>query len=548
MLSRRRAGALLHLTSLPGPFGAGDLGPAARAFARDLAEGGFTVWQILPLGPTEGAFGFSPYASPSAFAGNPALISPEDLREEGWIPGAAEEAARIGGPLDRADLPGARAAREQAIRSAFARFRAEGEEAFPEYGRFREEAAGWLPDWCRFVALKERFGGRSWVEWPEPIRRRDPGALAAVEAEPEVADRIALEAFAQFLFDVQMGRLRASCREEGVLLFGDLPIYVAADGADVWSRPELFDLDDSGRPVEVAGVPPDYFSETGQRWGNPLYRWDRMAEEGFRWWIDRLRWALRHLDAVRIDHFRGFCGYWAVPAGEATAVRGRWRPGPGAALFEALIGALRPERIPAEGGRHGDRPVEGPGTREGAPTGSEAAPGERMPPEGVAPGRLPIVAEDLGVITEDVRDLMARYGLPGMRVLLFAFGGPTGENPHAPHNLIPDCLVYTGTHDNDTALGWWTQDATRAERRAFFDYLGGPVRADRVPRTLVRMALASPARLALIPLQDLLGLPASARMNRPACTEGNWTWRLPEGALSPGCLRRIREEIRRFGR
>lgn len=492
MFSRRRKGVLLHVTSLPGPYGVGDLGPRARGFARTLGDRGWSVWQVLPLGPVEGAFGFSPYASPSAFALNPLLVSPEDLREEGWIDEGEEAAARIAPARpDRAELERSVRAKNRLLAAAWGRARRDGR--FREdRERFADEASGWLRDWCRFVALKERFGGVPWTDWPEALRDRNPEALAALDRDGSAGERMAFEGFVQFLAHRQLDRLKGHCAGAGVHLFGDLPIYVAADGADAWAHRELFQLDASGRPVEVAGVPPDYFSETGQRWGNPLFRWDVLEAQGFRWWVDRLRWTLRGLDTVRIDHFRGFCGYWAIPAGEATAVKGCWRPGPGKAFFDALHAAF------------------------GVP------PVEDLPP-GV-PSPLPLVAEDLGVITEDVIALMHRYRLPGMRVLQFAFGGD-GDNPHLPPNHEPLGVVYTGTHDNNTARGWWTSDATGEEKRALFDYLGRPVGAEEVPRELTRLALQSPSRLAVVPLQDLQGLPGSARMNRPASKGGNWAWR-----------------------
>ena len=490
MFSRRRKGVLLHLTSLPGPFGVGDLGPRAREFADRLADGGWTVWQVLPLGPVEGAFGFSPYASPSAFALNPLLVSPEDLFEEGWIDEAERDASRIAPRRpDRGELDEAVRTKGRLLAVAWERARRDGR-LREERERFAEEAAGWLRDWCRFVALKERFGGVSWTEWPEPLRDRDPAALE--DLDRTAADRMALEGFVQFLLHRQLDRLKGHCGSRGVRLLGDLPIYVAADGADVWGHRDLFELDEGGHPVEVAGVPPDYFSETGQRWGNPLYRWDEMESRGFRWWVDRLRWTLRGLDTVRIDHFRGFCGYWSIPAAEATAVRGRWRPGPGGAFFDALHVAF------------------------GVP------PVEALPPG--APSPLPLVAEDLGIITEDVTALMHRYRLPGMRVLQFAFGGGE-DNPHLPPNHEPLGVVYTGTHDNNTARGWWASDATGEEKRGLFRYLGRPVGAEEVPRELTRLALQSVSRLAMVPLQDLQGLPGSARMNRPAVKGGNWAWR-----------------------
>jgi 4-alpha-glucanotransferase len=483
----RRAGVLAHPTSLPGPFLVGDLGPASERFLAWLEAAGQSIWQVLPLGPT-GEAG-SPYVARSSFAGNPVLISPERLVEDGLVP---PEALAGAPPIaERVDLDLAERWKERLLREAWERFRRSPPPALRDELRAfaADPAHAWLPDWELFSALRAAQRGRCWVEWPEPLARRDPGALE--EARRELLVETGYHRFVQFLFFSQWGRLRAAARRRGIAVLGDVPMYVAHDSADVWAHPELFDLDASGRPRHVAGVPPDYFSPTGQRWGNPLYRWERMAGDGFRWWVERLRANLELADWVRLDHFRGLAAYWEVPAAEASALHGRWVPGPGMALLEALRAAL---------------------------------------------GDLPIVAEDLGVITPDVEELRDRAGLPGMRVLQFAFGEE--DSSHLPHRHVPHCLVYTGTHDNDTTLGWFVA-ASAGERERVLDYVGG----DGIEPhwDLIRAAATSVAEWAIVPLQDVLGLGSEARMNTPGQSAGNWSWRAAADALRG-------EEARRLGR
>jgi 4-alpha-glucanotransferase len=487
---------LLHPTSLPGPHGVGDLGGEAESFLDWAAAAGQTVWQILPLGPT--SWGHSPYGSLSAFAGNPLLVSPDRLLEEGLLPRPA--LGRVPElPADHVDFAAAGAWKDQVLRASHAHLAEHAPQRIREaYAAFVEspDQAEWLDDWALFAALKARFDGRAWTEWDPELRRRDAAALA--RARRELAAEIDFHRYAQFVFHRQWERLRGEARRRGIEILGDLPIYVAGDSAEVWARPDLFALDDLGRPTVVAGVPPDYFSATGQRWGNPLYRWDRMRAEGYAWWIARLRANLRRADRVRLDHFRGFVAYWEVPASEPTAVGGRWVAGPGVELFAALRAAL---------------------------------------------GELPLVAEDLGVITPDVEALRDALELPGMKVLQFAFGELDGV--HAPHRHRRRSVIYTGTHDNDTTRGWHARLGAE-ERARVHAYLG--TTGDGPHWDLVRAAYTSVAELAIVPLQDLLGLGSEARMNTPAEAAGNWSWRLRPGALGAELAERLRRLAALTGR
>jgi 4-alpha-glucanotransferase len=472
VLDRRRAGVLLHLTSLTAD-GRASLGAAARTFIDWLVEAQFSIWQILPIGPP--GEGGSPYWLRSDHAGDAAQIDPREL------------------PLPREALE-----RPNAIeRMVSELLRAAPSPLHGEYEIFLERSSRWLDDYAFYEALRATQGGRPWTEWPVELRDRDPRALEqARHALAPDFDRVRV---LQFLFDRQWRSLRAYAHERGVRLFGDLPIYVAPDSVETWAHREQFQLGADGRPVAVAGVPPDYFSEDGQLWGNPLYEWNRMRADGFAHWRARVASQLERFDLLRIDHFRGLAGYWAVPAGAPNARNGRWHKAAGRALFRALRAEL---------------------------------------------GDLPFVAEDLGVITPDVEQLRDGFGLPGMRVLQFGFDGEP-ENAHLPHNLVPNTVVYTGTHDNDTSLGWYLQLDAESLRRTDF-YL--EARPGEMPRPFVRAALASVARLAVIPMQDLLGLGSEARLNTPGTTAGNWSWRLPPGALAAPLAERMRLLNRAFGR
>jgi 4-alpha-glucanotransferase len=485
MTLSRGSGVLLHPTSLPGRFGIGGLGSEARAFLDFLAGAGQTWWQLLPIGPT--GYGNSPYQSPSTFAGNPLLIDPDDLVARGWLE-TSELTGEPGLLVDHVDFDAAGRLKGRILRAAFERFEAAG--AAPDYDAFRERNRAWLDDYAFYEAIRDAHGRMPWYEWEEDLAARDPRACA--RWRDRLDESIRYHAFVQYVFDLQWHSLRAACRERGILLIGDLPIFVAHDSADVWSHPELYDLDARGWPRFSAGVPPDYFSATGQLWGNPLYRWEAHARDGYAWWISRLRSVLDRVDLVRVDHFRGFAAYWAVPAGSKTAETGEWVPAPGRELFTALHRALR---------------------------------------------SLPVIAEDLGLITPDVEALRDEFELPGMRVIQFGFDPDPGAHKHLPHRYEPNCVAYTGTHDNDTSCGWFhsvdvattqSADAVQASRNFALRYLGSS--GLEVHWDLIRAVLASVAGTVIVPLQDLLGLDSRARMNLPGTASGNWSWRFRAGA------------------
>jgi 4-alpha-glucanotransferase len=494
-VTTRRAGLLLHPTSLPGPFGIGDLGPAASAFLEWAESAGQTVWQVLPLGPAD--YYGSPYDAHSAFAGNPSLISPERLVEDGLLPSAALEQA----PAPEALTDDARAIgwRDATLRQSWEHFRqqapSEDRKALQDFLDGDDQRA-WLADWALYATLKANHDGRPWTDWSPELVRRESSALE--EARRALAPTIEFQQYLQFLFFRQWDRIRKEAHRRGIVIMGDLPIYVALDSADVWVHRDLFTVDRDGRPEQVGGVPPDYFSATGQRWGTPLYRWERMEETGYRWWADRLRANLRLTELVRIDHFRGFAGFWAIPASEATAVHGSWMPGPGAKLFDALRTAL---------------------------------------------GDLPIVAEDLGLITPDVVELRKTVGCPGMKVLQFGFSEL--DSPHLPHRYTPDTVVYTGTHDNDTSRGWFEQ-APAEDRQRALDYLGSDGRP--VEWDLIRAVYTSVAELAIVPVQDILGLGTEARMNTPGQHGGNWRWRAAAEQFEPQRAAGLRRLVELTGR
>ena len=505
-MNDRRSGILLHPTSLPGPHGAGDLGAAAHRFVDWLGRAGQRIWQVLPLGPT--GYGDSPYQALSSRAGNPLLVSLEALRDEGWL-GDADLGGAPRGPPDRAALHEVLSWKRTRLARAAQAFAARaGAERRAELSAFRDGEAAWLEDWALFAVLKEAQGGAPWTAWPGPLARREAGALA--EARARHAAALQAEVFAQWCFARQWQLLRDRCRAQDVILIGDVPIYVAHDSVEVWTRPDLFELEPSGDPRAVSGVPPDYFSETGQRWGNPIYAWDRIAGEGYAFWIARVRSTLATVDRIRLDHFRGFEAYWRIPASCPTAVEGAWVPGPGAALFEALERDLGP---------------------------------------------LPFIAENLGVITPEVEALRRRFGLPGMAVLQFAFGGDPQGNSFRPHTYARDLVAYTGTHDNDTTMGWWeggaegsvrTASEVAAEKAFACEYLGTDGR--EMNWVMMRALSASVADAVVFPMQDVLGLGNAARMNRPATLGGNWSWRVREEAFTPELARRLKRLAELYGR
>ena len=500
MLPIRSSGVLLHITSLPSPFGVGDLGPEAYHFADFLARAGQSCWQILPLAPTSPGAGESPYSSDSAFAGNPLLISPDLLERDGYLrPGEARTHAAA--PTKEADFQLARDCREKMLERAFHRF-LEAEHSPRGYTAFCSAQAHWLEDYALFRALKTAYGHNvPWTEWPAELKHRDPEALSVCLRNMGTA--VEREKFRQFLFFNQWKRLRKACRQRGVQIFGDLPIYVSLDSADVWSQPDLFKLNSELQPETVAGVPPDYFSATGQLWGNPVYDWDRLRETGFSWWLARLGHNLELFDMVRIDHFRGMVGYWEVPADAESAVHGWWQRAPADEFLRAVYRRFPEARI---------------------------------------------VAEDLGEITADVRETMACFGLPGMKPIIFGF---TSEDPGStllPHNIEPLSVAYTGTHDTNTVRGWLEEEAGTENRRWLEDYLGREVDEESVAAELVRLGMMSPARLMITPLQDVLGLSSEARMNTPATSGGNWSWRVLPEQLSSDAAEWLRSISRIYGR
>lgn len=487
---QRSSGVLLHISSLPSYGGIGDLGPAAHEFVEFLAAAKQHVWQVLPLCPT--GYGHSPYAGSSAFAGNPYLISLEYVSDWGWIDGyrIAGLAGRGGNvvfeDIETRKLP--------LLYEAAGNFLDRGPhdaELSVQWQRFQDfcaREANWLTDYALYAELRRRFKTGAWTAWPEEIRRRDPKALAKVAAE--AGRTLAQEQVLQFAFATQWTNLRAAAAQHGIRILGDVAIFVSMDSADVWANPEIFELDEELKPIHIAGVPPDYFSPTGQRWGNPLYRWDVLEERGFDWWIDRMRRSRELYDIIRLDHFRGFEAYWSIRADEVTAINGEWVKAPGFELFRTLEAVLGP---------------------------------------------LPLVAEDLGLITPDVDALRLALAMPGMRVLQFGFSDK-GAHMHLPHQFVPGMVAYTGTHDNDTTQGWW--NVTGPVEHAAAEALVGPV-GDRPTWPLIRAAAASVAQVSIYPVQDLLELGSEARMNTPAVPHGNWSWRVPEGSWTKELAARL---------
>jgi 4-alpha-glucanotransferase len=502
----RSSGILLHPTSLPGPFGIGDLGPEAFAFAGFLEAAGQSLWQVLPLGPT--GYGDSPYACYSAFAGNTLLISPEQLVSDGLL--AGEDLANI--PKfaeERVNFEDVHKYKDEILRLAFSSLKRDADANVCEaFAQFCRSNSSWLDDYALFRALKDAHGGVAWNEWEPALGRRDHVALQT--ATKDLTEQIEAQKFYQFLFFRQWFALKADCNKRGIKLVGDIPIFVAHDSSDVWTNPDQFKLNDDGTPIVVAGVPPDYFSATGQLWGNPLYNWERMRADGFKWWIERVRATLATFDIARIDHFRGFAACWEIPGGDKTAERGRWVEAPGRELFTAIKAAL---------------------------------------------GEPPIIAEDLGVITPDVEALRDDFGFPGMRILQFGFSSDT-KNIDLPHNYHKNVVVYTGTHDNDTAVGWFssvagagsTRDAQQIERERelCLKYLN--TEGKEINWDFIRAVLASVANTAVVPVQDVLGLGTEARMNLPNSTEGNWAWRVKPGVLTRELATRLRELSALYGR
>ena len=497
-MKKRGSGIFLHITSLPSSFGVGDLGPWAYTFVDFLAEAKQAYWQILPLNPTEPAFGNSPYHSYSAFACNPLLLSPELMVREGLL---AEEDIISDKRLcsKRVDYNSVVVFKKKVFLTAFQRFKQRKDKS--DYEKFCRENTSWLDDFALFLALKEYFQKRVWSDWPPDVRDRQEEALQAMKkALHEDMER---EKFLQYVFNLQWSALRSYCQKKGIRIIGDIPVYVNYDSVDLWTHPGLFKLDQMKRPYAVAGVPPDYFSATGQLWGNPLYRWDILKEREYDWWVQRVGRNLRLFDIVRIDHFRGFVGYWEIPATENNAVNGKWEEAPAEDFFRVLT--------------------------------------EKNP-------HLPLIAEDLGIITPDVRKVMEHFAFPGMKVLLFAFGEDDPMHPYLPHTYDENCVVYTGTHDNNTVGGWFKREAKPAEKKRVFRYIGRKVKKREIHWEFIRLAMQSVARTAIIPMQDVLGLREQARMNLPATGKGNWEWRLLPEQITSQLARKISDMTETYGR
>ncbi|HAM35727.1 MAG TPA: 4-alpha-glucanotransferase [Elusimicrobia bacterium] len=505
-LGIRSSGVLLHPTSLPGPHGIGDIGYPAHKLAEALAACSQSWWQMLPIVPPGGCR--SPYNAISAFAGNPLLLNLDVLIEEGYL--GKDDVRAMNVPEDIVDFASAERFKLPLLLKAYESFSSRASSAArASLEAFRERNADWLEDYALFCALRQTHDGAAWTQWDEELRLRQPKALAG--ARRSLDSRVRFHYFLQHQFSLQWTALRKRCGELGVGLIGDVPIFVAHDSADVWANQKLFWIDQNGKPLKVAGVPPDYFSKTGQFWGNPLYRWEAMRKCGYDWWIARFRCALERFDAVRLDHFIGFHNYWEIPGGAPTAEHGQWVPGPGADLFTKVRNAL---------------------------------------------GHVQIIAEDLGVVTPEVKALRDRFDIPGLKVLQMAFGTDPEADNYKPHNYPRNCVVYTGTHDNDTTMGWFSDQGTlsstrsrddiRREREAILRYVGTDGR--EIHWDMIRLAFMSVADIAIIPAQDLLGLGSSARMNLPGSGTGNWRWRMKAGALNEKIVDQLSVLTETYGR
>ncbi len=482
MIDERRSGILLHITSLPSRFGMGDLGPEAYRFADWLRTAGQGLWQTLPLSATTAAGNYSPYSSPSAFAGNALLISPEILRDDGLLAESELQGEPATASAEKINFRRAAAFRQKLLAIACGRFADKLPNA--DFDRFCQQNAFWLDDYARFVAIGQHRANQMWTKWPAALRDRRPTELRKVDTE--LAESMLQVRIRQYLFHRQWWALKSYCNSRGLQLVGDMPIYVAYDSADVWSHPEIFQLDRNKRLTAVSGIPPSDLAPGGQLWGMPLYDWKRLARDDYRWWIERIGQNLKLYDWLRIDHFLGLANYWKIPAQAKTAKQGQWVSGPRENLFRALYCHF---------------------------------------------ASLPLIAEDLGFVTLEARAIMQRYNLPGLKVVIDAFSRPAGSNDFAPHNHDANCLVCTGTHDFNTVRGWYEHQSSEKERRQFFDYIGREISAAEAPWEMIRLALTSVGRMAIIPMQDVLALGREARMNVPGRPRGNWLWRmLPDQA------------------
>ena len=506
MLTERSSGIILHITSLPSRFGIGDLGPEAYHFANFLSHAGARYWQILPLNPVEGGSGYSPYSGLSAFAGNPMLISPELLQHEGYLQAEDLEisTARRTVPFAKkeVDFPAVVTHKKNLFRKAYEHFKQQGTEPQRHaFQHFCKEHIHWLNHFADYMAFKNHYEGKGWMQWPAAIRDRQPEATDHLRHA--LHDSIEYEKFLQFIFFHQWETLKRYCAERHVHFFGDIPFYVGQDSADVWAHSHLFKLKPDKQPEAVAGVPPDYFSQTGQLWGMPVFRWDVLRNENYAWWIDRITHNLQMFDVIRLDHFRAFSAYWEVPAEHTSAIHGQWIMGPGAEFFHEL-----------QKSHH----------------------------------HLPIIAEDLGEIDQPVYDLMDEFGFPGMKVLQFAFDDSMPRNPYIPHYHVPNSVVYTGTHDNNTARGWFENGSSVADHARVASYLNTKVHADTIAPLMVRLAMSSVSKLAIVPMQDVLGLGEEAIMNRPSVAHGNWKWRLLPGQATEETAEKFRELVKLYNR
>ncbi|MCK5138825.1 MAG: 4-alpha-glucanotransferase [Thermodesulfovibrionia bacterium] len=498
-MERRGSGILLHITSLPSPYGIGDLGPGAYRFVDFLAETHQSYWQILPLNPTSTVYGNSPYSSFSAFAGNSLFISPELMLQDGIISKADIKHHTVF-PNNKVNYNAVVTHKEKILDRAFEKNKNTLKRDY-EFTRFCTEHAQWLDDYALFISIKRHFHNVDWGNWPEELRDRSEGTIR--EWRELFKEMTLKEKFFQHIFFKQWTGLKNYCESKGIRIMGDMPIYVNYDSSDVWANSEIFMLDEKRKPTFVAGVPPDYFSVTGQLWGHPVYNWDMLRQTQYSWWVKRIEHNLKLFHMFRLDHFRGFVAFWQVKAGEKTAINGEWVAAPVKSFFNELFDHF--------------------------------------------PG-LPLIAEDLGVITADVKEIMNQFGFPGMKVLLFAFGENLPTNPYAPHNHVKNCVVYTGTHDNNTAKGWFRNELGTEGRQRLSEYVGRNVSEKTVHWELIRLAMMSVADMVVIPMQDILGLGEKKRMNLPASTSGNWRWRVTPRQLSPSIIKKLSRITRIYGR
>ncbi len=488
---KRASGVFLHITSLPSNFGVGDFGPSAYKFADFLNETRQSFWQILPLTQSDPVGGNSPYFCLSSFAGNKMLISPEIMQSDGLL-GNHDLENVPAFPKNVVDYRGVLAYKENLLARAYDSFK--GFSNKEDFHRFCSENSSWLDDYSLFAAVRKNFNGKVWSEWPSGMRDRMPDEIQKLKRY--LGEKIEFEKFVQYIFFKQWFALKRYCNERGIQVIGDLPIYVNHDSADTWSNPNIFKLDERKNPLFVGGVPPDYFSSTGQLWGNPVYNWDEIRKTGYEWWVRRMGFMFKTFDLVRIDHFRGLVAFWEVPASEKTAINGKWVKAPAEDLFKTLFSHYH---------------------------------------------KLPVIAEDLGTITPDVTEVIHRFGFPGMKVLSFAFGSDFPRCIYLIHNHVKNSVVYTTTHDTNTARGWFEREATQEERKRVLRYIRWEVQSKDIHLEFMRMAMSSVADLAIIPMQDVLGLGEEARMNRPATTEGNWVWRLMPGQITHSTAQTLAE-------